>query len=192
MGLLKTDVAVLTLATWTLPSFPGYVCWTLAKGHWLVKRTSSLTITRSASCMLVWGGPPFLQSLQLLQILGGPALPKVLHHRLTKIPSSKHGLRSDHNFRICLELLAHQEMAWGEGSEAIICMASGTRGQLFKQGSTCVATVDNSSKVKRWVPMTLRRWYLTDFTAASHNPPKCGARSGMQCHCTRLDKRYDC
>ena len=46
-----------------------------------------------------------------------------------------------------------------------------TSGRLFKQASTCVEMV---LKVRRCVPITLRRWCLADLTAASQRPPKYG------------------
>jgi len=50
----------------------------------------------------------------------------------------------------------------------------GDKGLEFKQASIRTNTVDSSSNVNRWLPITLLRWYLQDFTPASHKPPRCG------------------
>jgi len=42
--------------------------------------------------------------------------------------------------------------------------------------------VDISSNVSLVDPTMRWRWYLTDFTPASHNPPKCGAPGGLNLH----------
>lgn len=55
-------------------------------------------------------------------------------------------------------------------------------GREFRQASSCVKTVDNSSNVKVLSPITRFRWYFVDRTPASQLPPKFGACGGMKCH----------
>ena len=54
-------------------------------------------------------------------------------------------------------------------------------GQLLRQASTSARRVGISSKSSLESPITLVRCVLKLFTAASHNPPKWSARSGMKC-----------
>ena len=58
-----------------------------------------------------------------------------------------------------------------------------TSGLLLRTASTWVRMVVNSSNVSLTSAMTRRRWVFMLFTAASHNPPKFGARSGMNIPC---------
>lgn len=55
----------------------------------------------------------------------------------------------------------------------------GVKGREFRQPSTRVRKVMNSSYVKLRVPIIRLRWDLADLTAASHSPPKWGAAGGM-------------
>ncbi|CAI6356868.1 unnamed protein product [Macrosiphum euphorbiae] len=55
-------------------------------------------------------------------------------------------------------------------------------GLELRQASIWERRVATSSKVKHSVPITLCKWYFTDFTQASHSPPICGAFGGMKCH----------
>lgn len=59
---------------------------------------------------------------------------------------------------------------------ALSCMS----GREFKIASISQSTVVIFSKVKWALPMIRAMWYLTDFTAASHKPPKWGALGGMK------------
>ena len=49
------------------------------------------------------------------------------------------------------------------------------RGRELRQASIHDSNVDNSSKVRIGSPITRTKSLLADWTAASHNPPKCGA-----------------
>lgn len=57
---------------------------------------------------------------------------------------------------------------------------SGCSGRELRQASICAKSVDISSYVRVLSPRTRRKWCLTDLTAASHNPPKCGAEGGLK------------
>ena len=57
---------------------------------------------------------------------------------------------------------------------------SGSRGHEFRIASIWVSRVVVSSKVSKVSPMVRRRWYLSDFTTASHLPPMCGADGGLK------------
>ena len=59
---------------------------------------------------------------------------------------------------------------------------SGISGQLLRQASIWERTVLNSSKFKRASPSIFFMWDLTLLTFDSHNPPKCGACSGIKDH----------
>ena len=71
------------------------------------------------------------------------------------------------------------------GVRAVVSSGSSVRGcsgRELRHAFTCTRKVDNSSYVSVCSPMTLRRWCFTDFTPASHNPPKYGAEGGLNCH----------
>lgn len=48
--------------------------------------------------------------------------------------------------------------------------------------STLTRIVLNSSYISKVSPMIRFRWNFTDFIAASHLPPKCGAEGKLNCH----------
>jgi len=56
---------------------------------------------------------------------------------------------------------------------------SGVKGRELSIASICAKRVDISSYMRRASPITLRKWCFTDFTPASHFPPKCGADGGL-------------
>ena len=56
---------------------------------------------------------------------------------------------------------------------------NGSRGREFRIASIWVVV---SLKVSKVSPMVRRRWYLSDFTTASHLPPMCGADGGLKFH----------
>ena len=56
------------------------------------------------------------------------------------------------------------------------------RGLELRMASICVDSVDISSNVNVWTPITRFKWYLADLTAASQIPPKWGAAGGLKCH----------
>lgn len=64
---------------------------------------------------------------------------------------------------------------------------SDQRGLEFKHVSisTRIVTI-SQSKCKIWPSNNRTRLYFVDFTVASHNPPWCGAPSGLKCELMRF------
>ena len=74
---------------------------------------------------------------------------------------------------------------WPEVSASIPSSASGTSvsGLEFKHASIYIRTVVSSSNVSLTSPTIFLKFFML-LTAASHKPPKCGACSGVNLHCT--------
>lgn len=67
---------------------------------------------------------------------------------------------------------------------------SGVIGREFKQALIRVKIVFSSSYVNKALPKVLLKWPFMDLIAASHNPPKCGERGGMNFHFTPTSVRH--
>ena len=63
----------------------------------------------------------------------------------------------------------------------------GTSGLLLRQASIWHKTVESSSKLSFTLPMIRARCFFRLLTAASHNPPKWGALSGIKSHAMPWD-----
>ena len=59
-------------------------------------------------------------------------------------------------------------------------------GQFWPIASILHKTVESSTKIRTFSPITLTKWYLADLTAASESPPKCGALGGLMCQLVLL------
>ncbi len=66
----------------------------------------------------------------------------------------------------------------------------GHNGRLLRIDSTSTRTDQYSSTVKLCEPRSFFSSDFVDLTAASHNPPKCGARPGENFQVMRLDVKY--
>ncbi len=88
----------------------------------------------------------------------------------------------------CFQVKLRAKKGVGVLSEVgVLSSEYGTSGRQFKQASTWVRVVVSSSKVSFVSPTMHLRCFFMLRTAASHKPPKCGERSGMNLHSMPFD-----
>lgn len=66
-------------------------------------------------------------------------------------------------------------------TKSLASLESGIIGREFNVASIWAVSVTNSLKVRWTFPAILPKWYLIDFTAASHKPPKWGEPARLKC-----------
>ena len=131
-----------------------------------------------SSLEILSGDPPLGETLELLEVFLGPTLPEVVDDGLAHGPTFQE-CRLHGESCLWIGLPIKKWPGVKASMPSVEWLFTGPSGLEFRHASIWQVTVISSVRVKRRGPAIRFKWYLVDFTAASHSPPKWGACSGM-------------
>ncbi len=123
------------------------------------------------------GVSPFVEWTKLCNVLMGPMFPEVSKHNCQRLSKDMDpvGVVSGN----AANGLPIRKWPGVSASIPSSSLGSGTRGLLLRHALICVSRVENYSYVRLTSRRMRLRWVFIDLTAASHSPPKWGARWRM-------------